>query len=142
MAWTLKKNCVLSPQQFGMCLGFAGAISLGIGVAWASMGFWIVFLFVLAECGILLIAFFCYASHATDFEKVVLTEKEILFEFETAGKRETQRLPRFQAKAKMTETGRGKLVEFSWGAKAIRVGKLIDLKSREKFFGEIKGYIC
>ncbi len=85
---------------------------------------------------------FCYSLHAADFEKVVLTEKEILFEFETAGKRETQRLPRFQAKAKMTETGRGKLVEFSWGAKAIRVGKLVDLKSREKFFGEIKGYIC
>jgi hypothetical protein len=42
----------------------------------------------------------------------------------------------------MTETGRDKLVEFSWGAKAITVGKLVDLKSREKFFGEIKGYIC
>ena len=142
MAWTLKKNCVLSPRQFGMCLGFAGIISLGIGLAWASMGFWVVFLFVLAECAVLVIAFFCYSLHAADFEKIVLTEKEILFEFETAGKRETQRLPRFQAKAKMAETGRGKLVEFSWGAKAIRVGKLVDLKSREKFFGEIKGYIC
>ena len=106
------------------------------------MGFWLVFLFVLVECAVLLVAFFCYSLHASDFEKVVLTEKEILFEFETAGKRETQRLPRFQAKAKMTETGGGKLVEFSWGAKAIRVGKLVDLKSREKFFGEIKGYIC
>jgi uncharacterized membrane protein len=90
----------------------------------------------------LLIAFFCYASHATDFEKVVLTEKEIVFEFETGGKKEVRRLPRFQAKARMTDTGRGRLVEFSWGAKAIRVGKLVDLKSREKFFGEIKGYIC
>ena len=142
MAWVLRKNCVLSPRQFGMCLGFAGAISLGIGLAWASMGLWIVFLFVLAECGILVGAFFCYASHATDFEKVVLTEKEILFEFETAGKRETNSLPRYQVKANMTETGSGRLVEFSWGAKAVRVGKLVDLKSREKFFGEIKGYIC
>ena len=102
MAWTLKKNCVLSPRQFGMCLGFAGAMSFGIGLAWASMGFWLVFLFVLAECAVLLVAFFCYSLHATDFEKVILTEIEILFEFETAGKRETQRLPRFQAKAKMT----------------------------------------
>ena len=84
LAWTLKKNCVLPPRQFGMCLGFAGAISLGIGLAWASMGFWLVFLFVLAECAVLLIAFFCYSLHAADFEKVVLTEKEILFEFETA----------------------------------------------------------
>ena len=106
------------------------------------MGFWLGFLFVLAECAVLVTAFLCYSLHAADFEKVVLTEKEILFEFETAGKRETQRLPRFQAKAKMTETGRGKLVEFSWGAKAVRVGRLVDLKSREKFFGEIKGYIC
>ena len=125
-----------------MCLGFAGLISLGIGLAWASMGFWLVFLFVLVECLVLLVAFFCYASHAADFEKVVLTDKEILFEFETAGKREIQKLPRFQVKAKMIETGRDRLVEFSWGAKAIRVGKLVDLKSREKFFGEIKGYIC
>ena len=142
MAWVLRKNCVLSPRQFGTCLGFAGAISLVIGLAWASMGFWIVFLFVLVECGILVTAFFCYASHATDFEKVVLTEKEILFEFETAGKRETNSLPRYQVKANMTETGSGRLVEFSWGAKAVRVGRLVDLKSREKFFGEIKGYIC
>jgi len=142
LAWTLKKNCVLSPRQFGMCLGFAGAISLGIGLVWASMGFWVVFLFVLVECVVLLAAFFCYASHAADFEKVVLTEKEILFEFETAGRRKVQRLPRFQARAKMKETDRGRLVEFSWGAKAIRVGRLVDLKSREKFFGEIKGYIC
>ena len=73
---------------------------------------------------------------------ISLTEKEILFEFETAGKREINRLPRFHAKATMTETGRGRLVEFSWGSKAIRVGRLVDLKSREKFFGEIKGYIC
>ncbi|MDA9719157.1 DUF2244 domain-containing protein [Betaproteobacteria bacterium] len=142
MAWTLKKNCVLSPLQFGMCLGFAGSVSLMIGLAWASMGFWLVFLFVLVECAVLLIAFFCYASHAADFEKVVLTEKEILFEFETAGKREIQKLPRFQVRARMTETGKGSLVEFSWGAKAVKVGKLVDLKSREKFFGEIKGYIC
>ena len=69
MAWTLKKNCVLSPRQFGMCLGFAGAMSLGIGLAWASMGFWLVFLFVLAECAVLVIAFFCYSLHAADFEK-------------------------------------------------------------------------
>ena len=125
-----------------MCLGFAGAISSGIGLAWASMGLWLVFFFVLAECAVLIIAFLCYSLHAADFEKVVLTEKEILFEFETAGKREIQKLPRFQVKAKMTETGRDRLVEFSWGAKAVRVGKLVDLKSREKFFGEIKGYIC
>ena len=58
-----------------MCLGFAGAISLGIGLAWASMGFWLVFLFVLAECAVLIIAFLCYSLHAADFEKVVLTEK-------------------------------------------------------------------
>ena len=142
MAWTLKKNCVLSPWQFGMCLGFAGTVSFCIGVIWAVMGFWLVFCFVLLECVVLLIAFFCYASHATDFEKVVLTEKEILFEFESGGKREVKKLPRFQAKARMAEAEGRKLVEFSWGAKSIRVGRLVDLKSREKFLGEIKGFIC
>ena len=74
------------------------------------------------------------------FEKLVLTEKEIVFEFETAGKRETQRLPRFR-KSKDDRYGKRKLVEFSWGAKAIRVGKLLTLRV-EKIFGEIKGYIC
>ena len=129
----IKKKLCSFPQAIRVVLGYAGVISLGIGLAWASMGFWLVFLFVLVECLVLLVAFFCYASHAADFEKVVLTEKEILFEFETAGKREIQKLPRFQVKAKMIETGRDRLVEFSWGAKAVRVGNLVDLKSRKNF---------
>jgi len=142
MVWTLRKNCVLSPKQFGACLGFAGAMSLSIGVVWASVGAWLIFFFVIVECLVLLVAFFCYSAHATDFERVVLTDSEILFEFETGGKTEVDSLPRYQVKARMIELKGKRLVEFKWGLRVIRVGRLVDLKSREKFFGEIKGYIC
>ena len=133
---------MLSPRQFGTCLGFAGAVSLTIGIIWASIGFWLVFYFVLLECFVLVVAFICYAYHATDRETVRLTKNEILFEFEVGGKTEKRSLPRFQVNARMSDTDGGRLVEFRWGKKVVRVGRMVDLKSREKFFGEIKGHIC
>ena len=142
MVWTLRKNCMLTPKQSAVAFGAAGLASLVIGVAWASIGIWFIFYFAVLECMALLIAFLLYSFHATDFERVVLTEDNILFEFERGGKRKRDSLPRHLVTTRMNQPEDGNLIEFKRGSKIIAIGQYVDLERRQKFFGEIKGYLC
>ena len=116
-------------------------MSLAVGSAWAWMGVWVVLPFVVAECVGLLIAFFCFASHATDSEKVILTEREILVEREDAGKKIMSKLPRYLVRTSLQKDKENGLVSFSWGNERVFVGRFVNFESRQKFYGEIRGYL-
>tara|TARA_E500000178_G_scaffold348702_1_gene404252 strand:- start:19229 stop:19681 length:453 start_codon:yes stop_codon:yes gene_type:complete len=139
--WKLQRNCVLTPRQFGLGIFFACFLSVIVGLAWASMGVWIILPFVFVECLGLLIAFFCYASHATDSEKVILTEDEIVVECEDAGVKILSRLPRYLVRTSLQKNKENGLVSFSWGKDRVFVGRYVNFESRQKFYGEIRGYL-
>jgi len=68
--WTLRRNCVLTPAQLGMCFVSVAAVSLGIAGAFALNGAWMVVPFALIEISALGLAFVCYARHAGDYERI------------------------------------------------------------------------
>jgi uncharacterized membrane protein len=68
--WTLRRNCVLSPSQLAIWFGSLSAVSLGIAAAFAVVGAWMVVPFALIEVSVLGLAFFCYARHAGDYERI------------------------------------------------------------------------
>ena len=120
---------------------FLGVVSLIIGSVWAINGVWVILPFVLLEIFALLVAFFIYSSHATDSEKITLTEDQIFFESDSGGMKKSDKFPRYLVRTNFERNTEEGLVSFSWGSKKIYVGKFVDLKSRERFYGEIRGYL-
>ena len=68
--WTLRRNCVLTPAQLAIWFVSLSAVSLGIAAAFAAYGAWMVVPFALIEVSVLGVAFFCYARHAGDYERI------------------------------------------------------------------------
>jgi len=68
--WTLRRNCVLTPAQLAIWFISLSAVTLGIAAAFAAFGAWMVVPFALIEVSVLGAAFFCYARHAGDYERI------------------------------------------------------------------------
>ncbi len=68
--WTLRRNCMLSPAQLALWFISLSTVSLGFAVAFAAFGAWMVVPFALLEVSVLGVAFFCYARHAADYERI------------------------------------------------------------------------
>ena len=139
--WILKKNCTLSPGQFGSAILFIGGLSLVIATIWAFKGVWFVLPFAFAECIALLVAFFVYSRHATDFERVILTKSEICLESEVGGILKSIRISRNWVRARFEKNEAGGLVLLNSGDTELKIGQFVTLKKRELFFDEIKGFL-
>ncbi len=68
--WMLRRNCVLTPAQLAIWFVSLSTVSLGIAAAFAAYGAWMVVPFALIEVSVLGVAFFCYARHAGDYERI------------------------------------------------------------------------
>ena len=90
--WTLKRNCSLTPRQFGLAYGMLGAAMLLIGLGFALSGFWFVALFAVLDMGAIALALLHYARHATDGEHIALSEGCLLIERTEAGQVNATRL--------------------------------------------------
>jgi uncharacterized membrane protein len=139
--WTLRRNCVLTPNQFGFSFILLGLISLLIGILWAFNGVWVIMPFVILEFIALAVAFIVYSLHATDCEKIILTNNEIFFECEDGGEKRLYKIPRYSVRTNLERNKEEGLVSFCWGNKKICIGKFVDFRSRERFYGEIRGYL-
>lgn len=78
--WLLKRNCSLSPRQTGWAYGVLCAGLLAVGVGFTIRGAWLVFAFAMAEITSLALALRHYARHASDRERVALSEHCLLVE--------------------------------------------------------------
>lgn len=72
--WLLKRNCSMSPRQVAAAYGLLCAAVLAIGLAFAWRGIWFVFAFGLLEIIGLGVALLYYARHATDQERIALSD--------------------------------------------------------------------
>lgn len=139
--WLLKKNCTLSPQQFGGAITFIGGLSLIIGLVWAINGLWFILAFACVECIGLFVAFVAYSKHATDRERVVLTKNEICVEREVGGLTNSFKIPRDWVRARFKKNENEGMIFFKSGKTELKVGQFVSLRKRELFFDEIKGFL-
>jgi len=72
--WHIRRNCSGSPQLLAMVFGSLLVVSLGFGLAFAALGFWMVLPFVGLELAAVALAFLCYARHAVDHERIELAD--------------------------------------------------------------------
>jgi len=78
--WLSKRNCSLAPRHLALIFASLATASLGIAVAFASIGAWMVLPFAGIEVLALGTAFVVYARHAADYERIVLSRDCLMVE--------------------------------------------------------------
>jgi len=73
--WTLQRNCSLTPRQVVRAYAVACAGSLAVALGFFLHGIWIVLAFSLLD-----LAFLLYARHASDRERIALSDACLLVE--------------------------------------------------------------
>ena len=78
--WHLKRNISITPGQMAAIFSGLGLLTLLIGIAFYNFGASFILPFSLIEIAALTIAFVYNAIHANDYEKLVLTDREVQIE--------------------------------------------------------------
>jgi uncharacterized membrane protein len=84
--WLLKRNCSMTPRQVAKAYGMLCTGVLGVSLAFALQGIWIVFAFAVLEITVVVTALLYYARHALDQERVCLSEGRLHIERTDAGR--------------------------------------------------------
>jgi uncharacterized membrane protein len=135
--WLFKRNCALTPGQFGGVLLFVGGWSLFVSLLIASRGAWLVLPFTFVELLALGAGFFFYARHACDYERVVASRNRLLVETRLGEKlsSETTTSPwlrvNYGGKA-------GDLLELESGERRITVGRFVPHHRRGALARDLK----
>ena len=77
---TVKRNCSISPRRALLLLGATAAVSLAIGAGFALAGAWMILPFAGIEIAALAAAFYIFARHAGDYERISVREGRIVIE--------------------------------------------------------------
>ena len=68
--YVARRNCSASPKGVLAVLTMLAVVSVVIAMGFAWFGAWVVFPFTILELLALVVAFLCYARHATDYERI------------------------------------------------------------------------
>lgn len=88
VAWHLRRNCSVTPRQFGALYATLCLVSLAIGLGFWMIGARLVLGFAGLELLALGAAFLVHARHAADSETISLRDGRLVVEREIAGRRE------------------------------------------------------
>jgi uncharacterized membrane protein len=135
--WFLRRNCSVTPHQLLALYLSLCAVSLGIAVFFWVQGATLVLPFASIELMAVGLAFVVYAQHATDGERIVLQEGQLVVELEQAGRMERAEFPQEWVKVE-PRGGDGSLIQLSARGKTIQVGRFIRPELRPLLAKEIR----
>jgi len=129
--WVLKRNCSIAPRQLVLVYSILCVVSLLVAGMFTWRGAWYVLAFAVAEMGAVGFAFFRYARHATDRERLALNDDCLLVELV-----EVERVSRFKLDARRirieSPLTRGALIGLEANGTRVEVGRfLTEWKRRE-----------
>jgi uncharacterized membrane protein len=134
--WRIKRNCALRPQQLCVAFTMLCVVSLLVAGFFWWMGAVLVLPFAVLELLVLGVAFFVYARHATDGERILLDADNLWVEWEHAG-----RLQRFQMARHFLQVlprrGHG-LVELVGAGGQVAVGRYLRPEQRDQLAKELR----
>ncbi len=134
--WLMKRNCSLSPRQVGWFYLSIASLSLAIALFFAWWGTWLVLPFAWAELLALGIALLVHGRHATDYERVTLTDGMLVVETASAGRVTRQEFNPLWMRVELGESLRA-LVTLRSGKRAVQVGCYLDPHRRRRFAQEL-----
>lgn len=135
--WLMKRNCSLSPRQVGWFYSSIACFSIAIAAfltVWH--GAWLVLPFAGLELTGLGIALLAYARHATDHERVSVTDGMLVVETASASRVTREVFNPQWVRIELGESFRA-LVVLRSGKRTVRVGSYLDPHRRRKFAQEL-----
>ncbi len=135
--WFLRRNCSVTPHQLFWIYGSLCLLSLGIAVFFWLQGAALVLPFAILELLALGYAFMLFAKHATDGEKIMLRDSQLVVEFESGGKVQRAQFQRewVRVEPRMDDQS---LIEVYGQGRSISVGRFIRPELRPVLAREIR----
>jgi uncharacterized membrane protein len=136
--WTLRRNCSLSPRQVArayavLCLG-----SLAVAVGFLVHGIWFVLAFSLVELALVGLAMLVHARHATDHERIALSESGLLVTCVRADRRELVRLDPLWTRVVVPDERPRTLVQLESRGVTVEIGRFVDDRQRRQVARELR----
>jgi uncharacterized membrane protein len=135
--WFLRRNCSVSPQQLAWIYASLCLFSLTIAAFFWLQGASLVLPFAVLELFAVGYAFLVYARHATDGEKIVLQEGQLLVELESGGKVHRAQFQRDWVRVEPRRDDQS-LIEVYGQGRSISVGRYIRPELRPLLAREIR----
>ncbi|MBU6501655.1 MAG: DUF2244 domain-containing protein [Burkholderiaceae bacterium] len=135
--WFLRRNCSVSPVELAWVYASLCVLSFGIsGVFWFR-GATLIMPFAWLELLVVGAAFWVYARHATDGEKISLQGAQLVVELENAGKLERAEFNRDWVRVEPRTDDRS-LIEVSGQGRTVQVGRYVRPELRPALAREIR----
>jgi uncharacterized membrane protein len=136
--WTLRRNCSLSPRQVArayavLCLG-----SLAVAVGFLVHGIWFVLAFSLVELALVGLAMLVHARHATDHERIALSESGLLVTCVRADRRELVRLDPLWTRVVVPDERPRTLIQLESRGIKVEIGRFVDDRQRRQVARELR----
>lgn len=135
--WTLRRNCLIQPTQLGWLYILICTVSLGIGLAFWTLGATLILPFAGIEVIGLGLAFILYAQHATDGERILLEEDRLIVELENAGHLQRAEFQRDSVRVEPQADDRS-LIALSGQGRSVQVGRYLRPEMRPALAKEIR----
>ena len=135
----LKRNCSISPGGMLRVFGLLALGSVGIGTGFALAGAWLILPFAGFEVLALGSAFVVTARHATDFERIEVSNGRLTVEISEADRVDRYVLDPRVAKLRLEkDEGYGARVLLRAPGRDVEVGRHLDPEARMEFAAELK----
>lgn len=134
--WVLKRNCSIAPRQLAMVYAALCSVSLTVAVLFTLRGAWYILGFAVLELAAVGLAFFQYGRHATDRERIVLSEDTLLIELIQAERASPHRLNPRAARVELPDARRDLIVVEAAGVR-VEIGRFQTSWRRREFAGEL-----
>lgn len=130
--WTLQRNCSLTPRQVALAYAALCTVSLAVAVAFLVNGVWLVLAFSLAELAAVGLALLLYARHATDHERIALSDGALVVECVQAQRRRVTRLDPRLTRVLLPDGPARALVQLEARGVQVEVGQFVtDARKRQ-----------
>lgn len=140
-SWVLGRNCAMTPRQLCTAFVILGAASLVVSLAWTLFGAWFVLPFMLLEWLVLALAFFVYARHATDQERITLAADMVCIEVCKGDRIDRREISRQWLRLGVDDRQRG-LVRLASHRDEVHVGQFVSQGVRKKFVEEFRAALA
>ena len=135
----LKRNCSISPGGMLRVFGLLALGSVGIATGFALAGAWLILPFAGLEVLALGAAFVVTARHATDFERIEVSNGRLTVEISEADRVDRYVLDSRVAKLRLEkDEGYGARVLLRAPGRDVEVGRHLDPEARVEFAAELK----
>ncbi len=135
--WFLKRNCSVTPAQLGWMYASLCVVSLGIGTFFWFQGATLVLPFAWLELVAVGAAFFAYARHASDGERISLQGGRLVVELENGGRLSRSEFNRQWVRVEPAASD-GSLIQVSGQGRSVSVGRYVRPELRTALAREIR----